>query len=64
MSALRFNPLATLFVGSIVIGSLTAALTGHFPIASNLSPPWTIFGWCLLAVALIGNWAYVIAAGG
>ena len=64
LRALRFNPLVTLLVASVIAGALTAVLTGRFPIVSEVPRPWSILGWSLLAVALIGNWAYVIAAGG
>lgn len=64
LQALRFNPLATLSVTTVLAGALTALLTGRLPIVSSLPRPWITLGWCLLAVALLGNWAYVIAAGG
>lgn len=62
--ALQFNPLATVFLASILLGSTVAAVFGRLPNVSRMPRPWTTLGWCLLAVSLLGNWAYVIAAGG
>jgi hypothetical protein len=62
--ALFFNPMATLLVIGLLAGSILGAATGKVPFLHGISRPWSLLLWCLLAAALLGNWAYVIRAGG
>jgi hypothetical protein len=62
--ALAFNPLATLLIGSLLISATLAVVRGEVPTLRSVSRPWATLLWCLGAAALLGNWAYVIAAGG
>jgi hypothetical protein len=62
--AILFNPLGTLLVSGGLALAVCAAVTGRIPFLRDLPPPWRILLWCLLGVAALGNWAYVIRAGG
>ncbi len=62
--AIRFNPLATLLLASLLVMAAIASAIGRLPTITQMSRPWRSLCWCLLVVALLGNWAYVIAAGG
>ncbi len=61
--AIAYNPLATL-LGIVVTGwSVMVATAGRLP-SFHLTKPGQNLAWVLFVFALIGNWIYVIAAGG
>jgi hypothetical protein len=62
--AVQFNPLGTLLVASCLGLAVSALITGRIPALREIARPWQVFLWCLLLAAVLGNWAYVIQAGG
>ncbi len=61
--AFRYNPLASVFVLSLVGLVLMVGVGGKWPDA-RWDPAWTKLGIVILVLALLGNWIYVIVAGG
>lgn len=61
--AFAFNPLATLFFLVVGFLLLAIAITGRIP-DFTWDPAWKKLGIVTLIFALLGNWIYVIAAGG
>lgn len=62
--AFFLNPLATLLIGTTLLAAAWAAVRGEIPTLRPIPRPWAILLWILGALTLLGNWAYVIAAGG
>lgn len=61
--ALRYNPLAVLFLSALASYFAVLGIAGR-QITARLSRGESILCWTLLGIALIGNWAYVIWRGG
>ncbi|MEM0968425.1 MAG: hypothetical protein AAGJ31_03670, partial [Verrucomicrobiota bacterium] len=61
--ALAFNPAGTIFLligGGLVVLNAVTGLRPDF----RMNRPERRLAWCLLIAALLGNWIYVIRAGG
>lgn len=61
--AFRYNPLASVFVLSVLGLVLMVGVGGKWP-DTQWDPVWMKLGIVILVLALLGNWAYVIVAGG
>ena len=61
--AIAQNPLATLFGVTVAGWSLLLTVTGRIP-TLKLGESWQSLAWVIFGFVLLGNWIYVIAAGG
>lgn len=60
--AIAFNPLLFALVASLVAWAALRLVWGR-RLVVELHPRWRRVGWSLVAVALVANWLYLIAAG-
>tara|TARA_R110002096_G_scaffold435701_2_gene662191 strand:+ start:11408 stop:11623 length:216 start_codon:yes stop_codon:yes gene_type:complete len=61
--AIQFNPFAVVLAAAVASWSAMAGILGRLPTPA-ISKPCQNLAWTVLGFALLGNWIYVISAGG